>query len=91
MCAQLGYYLVMLRINIHQAKTHLSRYLPVLAAGETILLCKRNVPIAEIRPIQPIRTSPRPIGLGADEVAIPESFFEPLPEELVQAFKSPTG
>lgn len=81
----------MIRINIHQAKTHLSRYLPVLAAGETILLCKRNVPIAEIRPIQPIRTSPRPLGLGAAEVGIPDSFFDPLPAELIEDFDRPTG
>lgn len=40
----------MLRVNVHEAKTHLSKYLSLLAKGETILLCKRNVPIAEIRP-----------------------------------------
>ena len=39
----------MIRLNIHEAKTHLSRYLPLLEAGETIILCKRNVPIAEIK------------------------------------------
>lgn len=40
----------MIKLNIHEAKTHLSRYLPALERGETILLCKRNIPIAEIRP-----------------------------------------
>jgi antitoxin (DNA-binding transcriptional repressor) of toxin-antitoxin stability system len=43
----------MIKLNIHEAKTHLSRYLSRLAKGETITLCKRNVPIAEIRPIPP--------------------------------------
>lgn len=33
----------MIRLNIHEAKTHLSKYLERLAGGETILLCKHNV------------------------------------------------
>lgn len=40
----------MIRLNIHEAKTHLSRYLPEIERGETVVLCRRNVPIAEIRP-----------------------------------------
>ena len=39
----------MIRLNIHEAKTHLSKYLAKLEKGETILLCRRNEPIAEIR------------------------------------------
>ena len=39
----------MIKLNIHEAKTHLSKYLAKLAKGETIVLCKRNTPIAEIR------------------------------------------
>jgi antitoxin (DNA-binding transcriptional repressor) of toxin-antitoxin stability system len=41
----------MIRLNVHQAKTHLSKYLDRLAKGETILLCKRNTPVAEIRAV----------------------------------------
>jgi antitoxin (DNA-binding transcriptional repressor) of toxin-antitoxin stability system len=41
----------MIKLNVHEAKTHISRYLERLAGGETILLCKRNIPIAEIRPL----------------------------------------
>lgn len=77
----------MLRLNIHEAKTHLSRYLPALEQGETIVLCKRNVPIAEIRPLSKPRTQPRPIGLAADRgVALPQEFFEPLPTDLLAGF-----
>jgi antitoxin (DNA-binding transcriptional repressor) of toxin-antitoxin stability system len=36
----------MIKINIHEAKTHFSPYLVNLDQGETILLCKRNVPVA---------------------------------------------
>jgi antitoxin (DNA-binding transcriptional repressor) of toxin-antitoxin stability system len=80
----------MIRLNIHEAKTHLSRYLDRLAEGETIILCKRNVPIAEIRPIAPERRSDRPIGLAKDELKIPREFFEPLPDEIVDSFYGKT-
>ena len=38
-------------INIQDAKTHLSRYVRQVKAGESFLLCERNVPVAEIRPL----------------------------------------
>ena len=38
----------MIKLNIHEAKTHLSKYLAKLKAGDRILLCKRNQPVAEI-------------------------------------------
>ncbi len=77
----------MVKLNIHDAKTHLSRYLARLAEGETILLCKRNVPIAEIRPV-PIRAKKkRPLGLDKGKIKISKKFFEPLPEEILSAFE----
>ena len=76
----------MIKINIHEAKTHLSRYLKRLTKGETILLCKRNIPIAEIRPIEPERKNQRPIGLAKDVFKVPPEFFEPLPPDILEAF-----
>jgi antitoxin (DNA-binding transcriptional repressor) of toxin-antitoxin stability system len=49
----------MTKINIHEAKTHLSRYAARVKAGETIVLCDRNVPFAEIRPLTPERPRKR--------------------------------
>jgi len=77
----------MIRLNIHEAKTHLSRYLARLAEGELILLCKRNVPVAEIRPVRQPRTERRPVGLAKDRFEVTPAFFEPLPEELLDAFE----
>ncbi len=76
----------MVRLNVHEAKTHLSRYLERVQSGETIVLCKRNVPIAEIRAIRQPRSKPRPIGLAKGTFQIPESFFDPLPEGDIAAF-----
>ena len=77
----------MIRLNIHEAKTHLSKYLAKVKRGETILLCKRNVPIAEIRPIKAENHQPRPIGLDKGRLTVPKSFFDPLPEWLLDAFE----
>ena len=77
----------MIRINIYEAKTHLSSYVERLLRGETIILCKRNVPIAEIRPLPRARKSKRPVGLARGQFEIPPAFFEPLPEELLAPFR----
>jgi len=78
--------MIMIRLNIHEAKTHLSRYLARLQAGETILLCKRNIPIAEIRAVAEPAQAPRPIGLAQGEFEVPGAFFEPLPTDLINRF-----
>ena len=76
----------MIKLNIHEAKTHLSKYLDLLARSEKILLCRRNVPIAEIRPLPPKTGSKHPICLAKGLFEVPEGFFEPLPSDLIDAF-----
>ena len=75
-------------INIHEAKAKLSEYLAAVEAGETVVICRRNVPVAELVPIRRARKDPRPVGMGPyeDDYEIPASFFEPLPDELLKAF-----
>ena len=71
----------MIKLNIHEAKTHISHYLEKLAQGETILLCKRNIPIAEIRPLPQHRKTKRPIGLAKGSLRFRLSFsnfFHPI-------------
>ncbi len=75
------------RINIHEAKTHLSKYLRLLDEGETIVICRRNVPIAEIRPIANPSKNKRAIGLARGEFTVPREFFEPLPDDIVAGFE----
>jgi prevent-host-death family protein len=81
----------MIKLNIHEAKTHLSKYLSRLEHGEKIILCKRNVPIAEIVPIPKAGNSPRPIGLAKGEFSISKDFFTPLPDEIQNAFEGKSG
>ena len=77
----------MIRLNVHEAKTHLSRYLQAVERGETVLLCRRNVPVAEIRAVPPEPGTPRQFGLARGKVTVPPEFFDPLPEELLAAFE----
>jgi antitoxin (DNA-binding transcriptional repressor) of toxin-antitoxin stability system len=77
----------MIRLNVHEAKTHLSSHLARLAKGESILLCKRNTPIAEIRPIPAPRHAKRPLGLAKGKFKVPPAFFKPLPRSLLKAFQ----
>jgi prevent-host-death family protein len=75
------------KLNVHEAKTHLSRYLDRVEAGETLILCRHNRPIAEVRPIAS-KTSRRKRKFGIDEgkFEISPKFFEPLPEDLMRHF-----
>ena len=81
----------MVKLNIHEAKTHLSKYLAKLKAGDRILLCRRNQPIAEITPLPEVSARPRPIGLAKGRFTVPRSFFDPLPEELLRTFEGSHG
>ncbi len=76
----------MIMVNIHEAKTHLSKYLEKVAAGEKILVCKRNVPVAQIVPVEKTLTQKRPIGLAEGEFTVPQDFNDPLPDEEIAAF-----
>lgn len=76
----------MIRVNIGEAKARLSHYLETVEKGEIVVLCRRNIPIAEIRPIPQAPKELRPVGIDRG-MTIPASFFEPLPEDLLRAFE----
>lgn len=80
----------MLNINIHDAKTNLSKYLKNIEKGETLILCKRNVAIAEIRPILKQNHKKRPFGLAKGEIKLSDDCFDTLPDELVDSFYNST-
>lgn len=66
----------MTTININEAKTHLSRYAKRVKAGETITLCDRNKPFAEIRPLPGKSISKkRKLGQLKGKIHFEESFW----------------
>lgn len=77
-------------LNMHEAKTHLSEHVARLKDGDRIILCRRNRPVAQILPIAEAPTEPRPIGLGKGLAEIPDSFFDPLPDDIAALFEGGT-
>ena len=80
----------MLRVNIAEAKARLSSVLDSVERGETVVLCRRNVPIAEIRALPGLPAGERPVGIDRG-MKIPASFFDPLPDEMLRAFGAQGG
>lgn len=79
--------MTMLMVNIHELKSQLSAILRKLAPGEVALVCKRNVPIAELRRIEAVGEGPRELGKCAGEFTVPDTFFDPLPDDVLDAFE----
>jgi len=77
-------YMVMKEINVYEAKARLSEYLDMVERGVRVVICRRNQPVAELRPVAAVRTAPRP--LGGTVLDVPDGFFQPLPEDLESAF-----
>jgi prevent-host-death family protein len=71
-------------VNVHEAKTHLSRLLARVHAGEEVIIAKHGKPYALLCPLrEPV---PRRPGLLAGEVG--DAFLEPLPPEELDAWES---
>ena len=71
-------------ININEAKAHLSAYARRIKKGERFILCDRNKPFAEIRPLALTPEGRRPFGLAKGKMRIHGDINEPAPklEEL---------
>ncbi|HEX7238792.1 MAG TPA: type II toxin-antitoxin system Phd/YefM family antitoxin [Longimicrobiaceae bacterium] len=67
-------------VNIHAAKTNLSRLIERAQAGEDIVIARNNEPVVRLVPIQ-AREPRRQRGSLEGQVIVPDSFFEPLPPE----------
>jgi prevent-host-death family protein len=79
--------MTMLQVNIAQAKARLSELMRRVKAGETVIISERNVPVAELRPLDDAalqRRSLEPVWPGW---TVPDSFFEPLPDDVLDAFE----
>jgi len=83
--------MTMIEINVNEAKARLSEYLTRVERGETVIICRRNKPVAELRPVGEPPARPRPMGLAAGRIRIPKAFFEPLDEDLLDRFEGKSG
>lgn len=75
-----------MQVNVHEAKTHLSRLLARVQEGEEIVIAKAGKPIARLVPLEkrPTRRTP---GTAKDKVFVYPDFDAPLPEEILTGFE----
>lgn len=72
-------------VNIHQAKTQLSRLIERVCAGEEIIIARGGKPVARLAPLAPRR--PRRLGLLKGKIWVAKDFNAPLPDDLLDLFE----
>lgn len=71
-------------INVHAAKTNFSKILKRAESGEEIIIAKAGNPVAKLIPLN--RKKKRVLGMAKGKVRVDDSFFEPLPDDLMDYF-----
>ncbi len=74
--------------SLYQAKTHLSKLVDRVAAGEEIIITKNGVPKARLVPI-PQTKGKRVPGLGKGKIWIADDFDDPLPDDMLATLEEP--
>lgn len=72
------------RVNMHEAKSDLSRLVAQARQGEEVIIMRAGKPVARLVPISEERTP----GLARGRVRIGADFDAPLPEEILDAFEA---
>ncbi len=75
-----------MEVNIHQAKTHFSRLLQRVAAGEEVVIARAGVPVARLVAVEPKKPKVRPLGFARGEVWVADDFDAPLPDDMLAEF-----
>ena len=73
-------------VNIHEAKTHLSRLVEEVAAGDEIVIARAGKPVARLVPLA-AALLPKRLGLLKGKVRVPDDFDAPLPDEVLGSFE----
>ena len=75
-----------MEVNIHEAKTHLSRLLQRVANGEEVTIARAGVPVARLVPLGARNEKKRPLGMDRGRVWVADDFDAPLPDDLLKEF-----
>lgn len=73
-------------VNVHEAKTHLSRLLERAMEGEEVVIMRAGRQLVRLTPVEqaPIR---RKLGTAKGDFVVPDDFDAPLPEEILKEFE----
>ena len=74
----------MIEMNIHEAKTQLSKLLDAAQSGEEVIIARAGKPIARLVAIEAPKRVP---GIAKGIWTIDDAFFDPLPEEELRAWE----
>jgi len=74
-----------MEVNIHEAKTHLSRLVQRVQDGEEITIARAGVPVARLVPVEP-NVGKRKLGIYGDSIWIADDFDAPLPDDILAGF-----
>jgi prevent-host-death family protein len=75
-------------VNIHAAKTQLSRLVDAAAAGEEIVIARAGKPVARLVPLSVPPARPRRVlGILAGRLRVPDDFDAPLPDDELARFE----
>ena len=72
-------------VNVHEAKTHLSRLLAQVEAGEDVVIARSGMPVARLVRVQ--KRGKRQFGSMKGRIKFDDRFFDPLPEEELAAWE----
>lgn len=72
------------QINIHEAKTQMSKLVERAQGGEEIIIAKAGKPVARIVPLEKVK---RKLGLLDGKIKIPDDFNDALPDEILAQFE----
>jgi prevent-host-death family protein len=75
-----------MQVNVHEAKTHLSRLLERVEAGEEVVIARAGKPVARLVPVEQSRKRRVP-GSWKGLIVIHDDFDAPLPEDIAAAFR----
>jgi len=75
-------------VNIHEAKTHLSRFVDQAAAGEEIIIARAGKPVARLVPLLSATSAPRKLGLGKRKFSLPDGFDKMSAVEIQGMFET---
>jgi antitoxin (DNA-binding transcriptional repressor) of toxin-antitoxin stability system len=78
--------MTMIMVNVFEAKARLSEFLEAAGRGERVVICNRNRPVAELRAIVASAARSRQLGHASGKIRIPQTFFDPLPDEVLEGF-----
>ena len=81
----------MTKVSVYDARAGLSRLIDQALAGEEVIITRKGKPVIRLVPVEPEQKKPRELGALRGLFELPDSFFDPLPDEVLADFYGEDG